>query len=352
MEIFSLDLGNKQTKLKSSKKEYVLPSSFMNLNDSSENIGWENQTLKNHIFKVPFDSSSYIWGKDVYNLGKDDYLINTIAYSNRYKKEPYKLLANFALGVLARDFIKKDDNKAIDVALVVGLPTDDYHNDSDKQNVRDIFNEQHQITVDGKKYVVNVKELYILPQPVGTLYDQLLDSGAYIKNEDLQKEKVGIVDIGGGTVLIDTLINFGLSNKNRNQFDNGIDDLYESIKNRINGSRVSIFKVENSLRNGTKNGSFTYEFSKEHVENITEIVKEEINLFTNRVITQINSTFKDMESIDTLLFTGGGSSLVNENMIKKEFKNANFVDDTELANVRGFYKFGLTQKLEDNNEQN
>lgn len=30
MEIFSLDLGNKQTKLKSSKSEYVLPSRYLN----------------------------------------------------------------------------------------------------------------------------------------------------------------------------------------------------------------------------------------------------------------------------------------------------------------------------------
>lgn len=30
MDIFSLDLGNKQTKLKSSKAEYVLPSRYVN----------------------------------------------------------------------------------------------------------------------------------------------------------------------------------------------------------------------------------------------------------------------------------------------------------------------------------
>ena len=39
MEIFALDLGNKQTKLKSSKAEYVLPSQILNGNDLPQQLG-------------------------------------------------------------------------------------------------------------------------------------------------------------------------------------------------------------------------------------------------------------------------------------------------------------------------
>ena len=38
MEIFSLDLGNKQTKLKSSKNEYVLPSQILNVEDMPQQL--------------------------------------------------------------------------------------------------------------------------------------------------------------------------------------------------------------------------------------------------------------------------------------------------------------------------
>ena len=60
---------------------------------------------------------------------------------------------------------------------------------------------------------VRVRKVYILPQPIVTLYNELLDGEGFIKNKDLLDEKVGIVDVGGGTILIDTILNFELSAK-------------------------------------------------------------------------------------------------------------------------------------------
>ena len=61
-----------------------------------------------------------------------------------------------------------------------------------------------------------------MPQPIGTLYNELLDDEGFIQNKNLLDEKVGIVDVGGGTILIDTILNFELSGKNRHQFNTGV----------------------------------------------------------------------------------------------------------------------------------
>ena len=52
------------------------------------------------MFKTPFDDQSWYWGKDLVNLRLDDYLQDTLMYRDRYSNHAFKLLANFAIGLL------------------------------------------------------------------------------------------------------------------------------------------------------------------------------------------------------------------------------------------------------------
>ncbi len=61
------------------------------------------------------------------------------------------------------------------------------------------------------------------------------------------------------------------------------------------------------------------------------------------MISNLRSTFKDIKSIDTLIVTGGTSNIIDQDMVKDTFEKVVFVTDAELANVRGFYKYGLTE---------
>lgn len=344
MENFALDLGNKQTKLKNKENEYVLPSRFLNQAYAPKNAG-KRAKKDIHSFKIPSNTETYLWGKDVNNLHLDDYIEDTIMYDSRYSSESFKLLANFALGELAKDF-EESKKGILDISVTIGLPTGDYENENNLKNLEEVFSGQHQIEIDGETYNVRVKKINVLPQPIGTLYSELMDKEGNIKNPNLQDEKVGIVDIGGGTILIDTILDFELSYKNRKQFDTGINDLYENIMNDIQ-KETSIYQIEKLIRKGINEDSYTYKFSKNSVQDITSIVLNERDRFTKRLITQIKSTLKNLNSIDTLIFTGGGANLVNRKLINEEFDNALVVTNTEFANVRGFYLFGLTQLNQD-----
>lgn len=345
MEIFSVDLGNKQTKLRSSKNTIVLPSRYLNANDMPEMVGSTGADMNIHQFKVPFADDEYIAGKDVNDLHLDDFIQDTLMFGNRYNTEAFKLLSNFSLGLLARDF-SKARNGILDVVLVAGLPTGDYGVDEQRESLKSVLGGQHMIDVDGETFTVRVKKLYILPQPVGTLYSELLDDESYIKNEDLLNEMVGIVDVGGGTILIDTILNFQLSRGNRHQYETGINSLYESVQNDMHdGSNASIFQLEKVIREGLPTGTYVYRFSKNNTEDISDNVETNINRFTRRVIANVNSTLKNLDKIDTLLFTGGGSAILNSKLINQAFTNAIIVKDAETANVDGFYKFGLSEQL-------
>jgi plasmid segregation protein ParM len=40
-----------------------------------------------------------------------------------------------------------------------------------------------------------------------------------------------------------------------------------------------------------------------------------------------------------MLFTGGGSNLIQQEDIREQYKFSKFVADSEIANVLGFYKY-------------
>ena len=130
-----------------------------------------------------------------------EYLADTIMYGNRYNSEAFKLLANFALGLLASDF-RIANNQVLEVVVTAGLPTGDYADQERLRSLLKVLEGQHQVTIDDQIVTVRVRKVYILPQPIGTLYNELLDDQGFIKNKALLDEKVGIVDVGGGTILL------------------------------------------------------------------------------------------------------------------------------------------------------
>lgn len=344
MEIFALDLGNKQTKLKSSKAEYVLPSQVLNRNDMPQQLGNLGIQRDVHYFKVPFDDSEWAWGKDLASLRLDMYLQDTLMYKNRYRNDVFKLLSNFALGLLASDF-EIASKEILEVVVVTGVPTDDYNSQQQLQDLSNVLKGQHQVEIDGKTVTVRVKKVWIIPQPVGTLYDLLLDNQGFLENESLLDERIGIVDVGGGTILIDTLLNFELDQRNRRQFATGANDLYEAIAQRMEGS-VSLFKIEKLIRAGIEERNFSYRFSKNNIVDITDIVEQQIKVFSERLVRNLKSTFKDMSNIDTLIITGGAANLINKKVILNLFETATFLPDSEQANVCGYYKYALSKLSE------
>ena len=57
----------------------------------------------------------------------------------------------------------------------------------------------------------------------------------------------------------------------------------------------------------------------------------------------ITGEFPDLEEIDTIIITGGGANLVLREVLREEigetyFSHLKFIDNSELANVRGYYK--------------
>lgn len=354
MTIFAMDLGNKQTKLyseKTDKKGKVLPSHFIYSSDlGNDQTSIFKNTLNIHTYKTSFDDEQYSWGADMHRLHIEDKFLDTISFENRYNTEDFKLLANFALAELASDFGKEAVNSILEVTVITGVPSDDF-NETDVKHIMNVLDGDHTITRDGVNYIVRVKDVNVLPQAVGTVYNEILDDTGFVKSdkESLLEEEIVVNDIGGGTHLIDVLKNMNLSASY--QSTSGIFVLYDMVVNSVKnnhpqGNSITVYEVEQILRQGNSDDGYVYKPSKNVSIDITKEVKSATRKYSREVINRINTSLKQSSSIDTMLFTGGGANLIDQKSVIDRYQHSIFVDQSETANVQGFYKYGVALSLE------
>jgi|SRR5699024_6594901 len=348
MELFALDLGNIQTKIKSRKTEKVLPSKYAYYEDLGNQVtALRKGELDINEYEVNYDDTfSYAWGKDI-SQAKVKSFIDTIGFNDRYSSDEFKKLVKFSIGELAKDFPVSKEN-ILNVNVVTGVPTDEFNENSVK-TIMDVIKGDHNVTINSVSYVIRVIEVKVLPQPIGTIYNEMLDDNGYIENEDYENETISVVDCGGGTVLIDTLHDMNLSKTERNQTEQGAHYLYDyiiadSLEYNLSMNRNDVEKI---LRN--QNEKYIYSPNKNEKHDITNIVNKAITRYTSDLLNLVKTTLKDTSDIDTLFFTGGGANIINQSKVLKTFDRAIFINDSETANVNGFYKFGMATIESDSN---
>ncbi|MGX6962271.1 ParM/StbA family protein [Vagococcus xieshaowenii] len=355
--IFAIDLGNKAAKLIREGAEPIsIPSRYIestyvdgsNKFDFTAKIFMENVDVKK--YKMVNQSNSYYFGKGINELGKDEYVRESFGVGKqRYEGEKFQNMLSFSICELASTF----DEQIVEVDLVLGLPSEDYT----EHNTKAILNYalgQHSVEIDGNTVNVDVKVVHLIPQPIGTFYNQLFNNEGEPINHEWIKQKTAIVDIGGLTKLFDQLQNFKMEETEREQKETGMWTLYSMISDLLvcdSSVKPNKYQIENVVRKGieSKEGRFIfYPNTHGNVVDMTEAVLKAINLYTEQTIDEVKNIFMHFTSIDNLIFTGGGSKILNRDLIEKAFDNVRIIysEDGEFANVNGFYKYGMTQRRE------
>ena len=365
--IFGIDLGNKQTKLYDGTNTYVMPSSLVPASkiDGGFSIGKSTDRTK---FETKIKKGGeWYWGKGILSFGKDKLTDSLMHDTKRYSSRPYQNLCEISLAQLATNYPEAKDGVLTVDYVVAGLPSDDYYADGDVnvETVKKNFIGKHLVIVDGDALTIDVKECLVAPQSQGTIMDIMWDGFNFDNPTENQlseeqavlfepDSKIGVVDIGGGTILLDTLEGRTRASDNHKQYTNGADTLHESIANAV-GSKFNfsgdVNRVEKALREGLESGEFVYQRSKLNVYDITDIVVKETNEWTYDIVDKINRTFSNLGDMDLLIVTGGGSNLINKEILEDEFKDSVhvlFADGSEIANVKGFY---YTAKLDIMNQE-
>lgn len=346
MKLFALDLGNRQVKMKNDKGIKIFPSYFVEASEygNRDVLKFAKEESKTSDYTSVRDDFTYVWGKGLEVKGK--LVTDTIGFDGRYNSLYYKLLVDFALAEMARDY-PDELSGIIDVTVVTGVPTDDFTKDVVLEQVSKAFKGDHSVIINNVPITVRVKDVYALPQPVGTVINCLVDGEGNIGETPISSAYVGVVDVGGGTVIIDALDSMNLDSTSHGQLEEGAFTLYSNIRNELikKGHRISEYDIETLVRNGNVEEKYLWSPNGITTLDFTDIVMKERKKYTRKIISVVNSTYKAYDHMYAVLVTGGTANLLLKNEFINEVRIAEFVADSETANVNGFYKFGLAEGL-------
>ncbi|MBC1342343.1 ParM/StbA family protein [Listeria welshimeri] len=345
MEILAIDLGNKQVKLKSSKAEYRFPSRLLLERKSILDKATQALHTLDDVdeFSMLNSKESYLIGLKIDKLNKSSDMRETISFGRkRYNNPNFEKLIEYSLAKLSSDF---EDNQSFEV--VVGVPTEDYTETIIKDIIK-LFNpsnkttQQHTAVLNNQTINTLVKKTHVLPQPMGTMYDLILDNDRNIKNKKIMEQNLAIVDIGGGTILFDSINHFNFDTINRKQEQSGVHKLLGLISSEYEGDiQPNVFEIENIIRSYSDSGKYIYNPTEHIQEDLTDLIQSLIDSYTEEIVQKVLSVYKDIDRFDNIVFTGGGSTIINQAIVKSYLDHVIFSDNKEYSNVYGFYKYGL-----------
>lgn len=346
MKLFAVDLGNRQVKMKTEKSIKIFPSYFVESSEygNRDILKFAKGESKTSDYTSVRDDFTYVWGEGLEVKGK--LVTDTIGFDGRYNTLYYKLLVDFALAEMARDY--SDELKGIvEATVVTGVPTDDFNKEDVLEQVSKAFKGDHSVIVDGVAITVRVKDVYALPQPVGTIINYIVDGEGNVGDTPMSSAYVGVVDVGGGTVIIDALDSMNLDSTAHAQLEEGAFTLYSNIRNELikEGHRINEYDVETLVRNGTPDEKYLWSPNGITMLDFTNEVMRERKKYTRKIAGVVNSTYKAYDHMYSILVTGGTANLLIKDEFNAAIRIAEFVPDSEIANVNGFYKFGLAEGL-------
>lgn len=246
-----------------------------------------------------------------------------------------RLFALTALGRLNSEYVP--------INVVSGLPVGfyrDYH-----QRLTKTLAGSHEITfqmVDASSEVrrINIGKIRIIPQPLGSLLNLIMNDRGIIVNGDLAKQKVGIVDIGFRTTDFCIFDQLRYVERGSTTTDTGMSKCFSIISKKLReecgGLNIELYRMYKAIRMG-----------------LIKIRGKEINIskFRDLAFTDASRTIaSDMDRLwaddwdmDAIIITGGGAveltkylqRLITGNVIPIEH-NA----DLRLNNVEGYLKYG------------
>lgn len=269
-------------------------------------------TVEGTDYEVGPDSSDLDINDSTRNLN-DQYI-----FTDQYKALFYGMLS----------YMGEDE---IDL-LVLGLPVSGLNL---IQDLRKMSVGKHQITKDKE---VNVKDVLILPQPLGALYHCMSMSETDERFEFLDEETNLIIDPGFLTFDFLTTSGSRVVENRSGAHPGGVSKILRSIANSISEKfdikYDDLSAIDKALTRRKLKVNGKREDLADHIKNTRSVIEGSVNYMKNMI--------GDGSNIDNIILVGGGSDVFKKT-IEVFYKNHEiiYIEDPQMANVKGYYQAGL-----------
>ena len=330
MEIVGIDVGFGFTKAFNGTNSVIFKSV---LGDSTDiqfrsSLGADQDASNLH---VTLDNKSYFIGSYAelqsnvkeFTLDQDKLLENFV-----------KVLAITAAGVCCGD----NDSLNVVSGLPVGFLKRDY------KQFANLITGRHEITFhnENKQNVtrkIHINKVHMIPQPVGSIFNLIMDDKGKIKDQDLSKKKIGVVDIGFKTTDLSIFDRLQYVERGSTTLDTGISKCFSVITNKLrqeSGVNIELYRMFRFIES-----DLVKIRGKEY--NISNLKKRVFTHAAEAIANDVNQLWENDWDMDTIILSGGGSMELAPFIQPHIHGNVMPIlrgVDSRLNNVQGYLKFG------------
>lgn len=322
--IRAVDVGYGAVKGICSVREVEYSSAVGDFKPIRFSTGMENLDIKDRLC-VEYEGNKYFIGDIAYKQSSPRVTMN----SDRFTSQEGLALMMSALVLLS-------NNQYEDVKLITGLPVNEYAGLKDRY--KSALMGKHYIKLikpdgsEGDYFAFNIEEVKILPQPIGTIFDSVLDNQGYVNDKELAGGRIAVLDIGKYTVdlaLTDALQFVDKSSVSFN--DIGLFDAFKDISLALKKGEICDVPAD-SLEPYIRNGN--------NIDGFTELKEVVFAAQAEKIASRVLNTWSDLWNIDQIFVTGGGAIVLGD-YLKNSLNTDKAVicDKPTFTNCKGYYKF-------------
>jgi plasmid segregation protein ParM len=334
MHVLGIDIGFGFTKATNGKETLIFKSL---LGDATEIQFWADfgdAAPTDHIH-VTIDEKSYFIG-DL--AEQQSSVLQFTLDQERLLTDYVKFLALTGAGMLLPD----EASSSVPFNVVSGLPIGYFKENHKRFN--DLLVGHHTVTYhspDGRQtdQKISINEVRMLPQPMGTILNLLMDERGKIIENDLAQKKIGVIDIGFRTTDFAIMDRLRFLNRGSKTIDTGISKGFSVIANKLrekSSVNVELYRLYRAAETGTIS-------MRGHGISISKIRDHVYSQLATYIADEIDRLWANDWDIEVIFLSGGGSRelasflqpLITGNVIP-----VNTSQDLRLNNVQGYLKYG------------
>ncbi len=330
MEILGIDVGFGFTKAYNGTNSV----SFMSLIGDFTNI-----QFKSLIGEDTSASNLHITIDDkAYFIGNFAELQSNI---RKFTLNQEKLLSDFVkiLAVTAAGLCCKNNTS---FNVVSGLPVEFFKRDHKK--FKELIMGHHEIifhNLDGKdiKKKLYINKVHMIPQPIGSIFNLIMDDNGKISDMELSRQKIGVIDIGFKTTDYSIFDRLQYVERSSTTMDTGISKCFSVIANKLkqeSGVNIELYRMFKFIKSGKIKIK-----GKEY--NISNLKKRVYTHVASGIAADLNRLWENDWDLDSIILSGGGSSELAkylQPLIEGNIIPISETSDIRFNNVQGYLKFG------------
>jgi plasmid segregation protein ParM len=222
---------------------------------------------------------------------------------------------------------------SVELRLVTGLPVAFY---DDRQEVRDRLLGTHKVQREGRRCQrVEVEDARVIPQPFGALLAATLDRQGRIVDETLASGAVGVVDVGGKTTNLLSVIELREIGRETASVNVGAWSAMRSLRRWLERECPGLELRDHQVLTALIEQHVWY---YEKRVDLTAAVEEILEPLAGQVIAEATQLWNGAAGLRAVLVSGGGALLLGP-YVERAFRHARVVEEPVFANAEGFWRF-------------